>query len=170
LKDAEQRLVDLDQQIYTAFYQLADDKQKTSLETYYQALHHHAETAEKIYELYNQFMDELSPIYGSMPYEEIEGTLAKVYTTETHFKGYMRAALTNEYYTAFAQTEDQELIKTYSESDVKYFDGKHYDNENLELLNKATSAFVETTARVAYQLKNALLNFKLALLNRELHK
>ncbi|WP_188413045.1 M48 family metallopeptidase [Mucilaginibacter galii] len=164
--EAEKQLVGLDQTIYTSFYNLAQEQNRQLLEEKYQALIAHQKTTTDAYVLYEKLVEEINPVYSNMQFEQINDTLAKVYLTEKELKNRLQEITADDDYKASITPEQKEILDQYMPNDLKYFDGQHYDNENLVLFNKATVAYVNITVQRFYELKNSLLNFKLKLLKQ----
>lgn len=165
-KQAEQQLSNLDQTIYASFYHLANTGQKSTLAQKCKALMDHQKLAAEAYALYDKLTEEVNPVYNNMQFEQINDTLAKVYVTEKEFKTRLQQIAVDEQYVLSITPEQKEVLDSYLPNELKYFDGQHYDNENLVLFNKAAVAYINITNKRFYELKSGLLNFKLELLKQ----
>jgi Zn-dependent protease with chaperone function len=165
LTKEEQKLRELDQHIYNLFYGLANDEGKLELKTGYQTLIDFQETAEQATALYGKLMAEMSPVYGTMQFADINDTLAKVYQTEKQLKAQLTQMLNTNEYSGCISPEQLTTVEKYLAEDWKYFDGQVYNNDNLAIFNNAADTYILIINKKQYTLKNDLLNFKLSLLN-----
>jgi Zn-dependent protease with chaperone function len=165
-KQAELQLSNLDQTIYTSFYTLAGTSMQSLLAQKYVTLMEQQKIVTNAYNLYEKLMEEVNPVYDTLQFDEINDTLAKVYITEKELKSHLQQIANDEHYTSNITPEQKEVLDRYLPNDLKYFDGKHYDNENLVLFNKAAVAYIQIIGQRFYEVKNDLLTFKLDLLQQ----
>lgn len=156
------QLKDLDQEIYTLCYHLADNNERIKLRQHYQELLAIQTVAQNDYDNYEQIVNEMSPVYQNLTSQQIEDTLDKVYSSEKKLKPRLKEILSDDKYNPYLTADKRAVLEKYSSEDLKYFVTR-YSQTNLEIFNNAMDAYVKTISTCHFEIKNSALTFQLNL-------
>lgn len=167
IEQADKALTELDQEIYTSFYWLADDEARARLCEHYSALLEYQILEKQDQERYMKIINEMSPVYTDMKTEDIETTLNQVYETEKEVKPRLQEIITDGAYNPYMSAEHRAALEKYVAEERKYFVTR-YSNTNLAIFNEAMDAYAYVITKRRFDTKNDLLNFQLSLLTNQI--
>ncbi len=165
IENTELKIADLDKRIFMFFYQKAEKKGsgQSFADQYKLALFYQSRAASD-YDNYNTIMSDMSPVYTKQKPDVINNTLSKVYFKEKMIKPRLREVINDPSLTAYITDTQKKDIEKYLSKSWVYYEG-HYDNHAIEIFNKGVNAYIEIVAARSFNIKKALFEFQLSLID-----
>ncbi|GGB07453.1 M48 family metallopeptidase [Mucilaginibacter rubeus] len=161
----QKRIEELDKNLFLFFYMRSTDTQREMLIAQYNNLFNYQQEAVADYEMYNNIMRALAPVYNKMTVEQIHDTLAEVYKQERYVKKRMHETITDETSRKYFNEEQIKILEDYLAAKHTYYLEPRYDNQALQNFNEAMEVYVLGIAKRNFEIKKDLLNFQLQLVN-----
>jgi len=117
------------------------------------------------YEMYNNIMRALAPVYNKMTVEQIHDTLAEVYKQERYVKKRINETITDETSRKYFNEVQIKILEDYLAVKHTYYLEPRYDNQALQNFNEAMEVYVLGIAKRNFEIKKDLLNFQLQFVN-----
>jgi len=169
LKADRAKLREHDQEIYYIARRNASVKGlQNELENAFQLMFSQVNRTEADISLYNELMQEVAPAYSRLPYDEIKVLVMKIIHKEKQLKERICEILENERILQVSEfREDIEHIQALNSSSHVYFTHGKYLEEQLDLLNLASNAFLNITTGYCFMVKKEALEMQLKLLQAQ---
>ncbi|MFC0515059.1 M48 family metallopeptidase [Mucilaginibacter angelicae] len=164
-KIVQKRIEDLDKQLFLFFYKHSAGTERELLTMQYNSLFKYQQEAITDYDMYNNIMRAMAPVYNKMTPDQINDTLAEVYKQERHIKNRIKEILTDEITRAYFNEEEVKTLEGYLAAKHIYYLKPGYDNKALQNFNEAMDIYVSGIAKRNFEIKKNLLNFQLQLIN-----
>ena len=166
LNEKEERLTELDKNIFRMFYKAAStDGQKKELVDYYDKVFKYQTDATIDYGNYNMMMNAVQPVYTQMSYSNIYSVVNKIYELERDVKPRMTEVLKESNIKPFINETQRAILDTYLNNKWVYFLEPKYDSNALAVLNNGFNTYVNVLARRNFKFKKDLFDFQLTLIN-----
>lgn len=115
---------------------------------------------DEMVELYNKMEEGVSFIQYSTPLDEINQRLDILKkNAELNFRETIKKLLDRTSYTAILTQEEKDQLMQYTSREPNYFDGKEYNNDELQILFGVMGIFRSIISRAYYQHKKDMLNY-----------
>ncbi|MDB5148557.1 MAG: hypothetical protein JWQ57_2577 [Mucilaginibacter sp.] len=161
----QKRIEGLDKQLFLFFYKHSAGTQRQILVTQYNSLFKYQHEALTDYDMYNNIMRALSPVYNKMTVDQIHDTLAEVYKQERHIKNRIKEIIADETTREYFNEDHAKTLEEYLAAKHTYYLEPRYDNKALQNFNEAMDIYVSGIAKRNFEIKKNLLNFQLKLIN-----
>ncbi|SCW37407.1 M48 family metallopeptidase [Mucilaginibacter sp. NFR10] len=165
MKLCKKRIEELDKNLFLFFYMRSTDTQREMLIAQYNNLFDYQQEAVADYEMYNNIMRALAPVYNKMTVEQIHDTLAEVYKQERYVKKRINETITDETSRKYFNEVQIKILEDYLAVKHTYYLEPRYDNQALQNFNEAMEVYVLGIAKRNFEIKKDLLNFQLQFVN-----
>lgn len=167
LEDIKARIKELDKNVFIYFYNIAGTDDTRKLLAYkYRLLFKYQTVAIKDIDKYNNILAAMQPVYGKMKPPQIRETVNHVYSEEKKVKPRMKEIIGDESIRDHINPDDLKAIQIYLGNNWLYYMNPNYDNNAINVFNKAMGAYAAIVYQVGFSIKNELLNFQAGLLNK----
>lgn len=152
--------------IYKYFYNIESKLNVTGkLKEHYSQYFEFEKEVESRFALYNNLVNGLQFTHVKTPFEDIEVNILKIKPLEREIKSDIKKILSNSLFTEQVDSEIKLDMERYADSDLKYFNGSKYLDENLNILYSGVNAYLNFTLRTRFLLKKNLLAYKAELIS-----
>ena len=163
--DTENNIKHLDRRTFLYFYNVTENEEsRAELVSKYRGLFACQREAQKDYDLCNDLLTALSPVYGKMQPPQIRATMTEVYNRERGLKPRMKEIVDNNDWKNFISDENLKAVNIYLKNNWQYYLSPNYDNNAINILNKAIQAYINIVNEKGYNVKRDLLDFQAELL------
>ncbi|WP_207425091.1 M48 family metallopeptidase [Pedobacter sp. SYSU D00535] len=123
------------------------------------------EATEQDIKFFQELFQEVSKAYTQLPFAAIQELVARILEKEKLLKNRLEEILADEKILRLASLkEDLELARRFCDSQHLYFADNGYRNDELDLLNDASRAFLNLSTRYSFEVKKLALECQLRLL------
>ncbi|QEM11609.1 M48 family metallopeptidase [Mucilaginibacter rubeus] len=161
----QKRVEELDKQLFLFFYTRSAGAEREALISQYNSLFKYQQEAITDYDMYNNIMRALAPVYNKMTVDQIHDTLAEVYKQERHVKNRINEIIADQTTREYFNDEQIKTLEGYLAAKHTYYLEPRYDNKALQNFNEAMDAYVSGIAKRNFEIKKSLLNFQLTLIS-----
>jgi hypothetical protein len=166
LKEKEERLRELDKNIFRLFYKTAvTDELKKELVDHYDKVSRYQTDATIDYGNYNMMMNAMRPVYTQMSYGNIYSTVNGIYDLEKDVKPRMIEVLKEINTKPFINEHQRAILDKYLNNKWVYFLEPKYDNNALTVINNGFNTYIDVLVRRNFKFKNELFDLQLKLVN-----
>jgi len=166
LKEKENKLVDLDKNVFRMFYKAAStEDEKKQLITHYEKVFKYQADAQQDFGNYNMMMNAIQPVYTTMSYSNIYSAVNHIYDVEKDIKPRITEVLAETGTQPFIDEAQATALDKYLKNKLVYFLEPKYDNQALSTLNNAMGIYVDVLYRRNHQFKKDLFDFQLTLIS-----
>ena len=156
---ARQELEELDKQFFLFFYKNSADPE--SILFAYKSFLNNQKQVEQHFDLYTKMINDASPMYQTMKFDQIEHTVNKISGTEDNFKPALKQLLNNEVYQQFIQPAHRDYIEKYLDKKWIYFSRPVYNSQAIEVLQNALGAYKDIITEMYFLKKKELTELQL---------
>ncbi|MEO3403737.1 M48 family metallopeptidase [Mucilaginibacter sp. CAU 1740] len=160
LVKTQKQIQELDKNIFTFFYTNADLARQQILVNKYQELFKFQKEAAADYDLYNEIMKAISPIYNQMTSDRIIDTLGVVYKQERQVKARIKEIIDTPTGLSYYNATQIAIIEAYLAAQHIYYTNPGYDNNAINKFNEALSTYITGISNRNFEIKKDLLNFQ----------
>jgi len=167
LEDIKGRIKELDKNVFIYFYNIAGtDENRKLLADKYRLVFKYQTDAIKDLDRYNDILAAMKPVYGKMKPAQIRETVNQVYAEEKKVKPRMREIIENERIRDHINPDDLKAVQVYLGNNWLYYMNPNYDNNAINVFNKAMRAYAVIIYQAGLSVKNELLDFQAGLLTK----
>lgn len=155
----EEKLATLDKRVFKFFYNKSQKKDSV-IDAYKQYFEAQKQTKEH-FEFYDKLAAEISPIFTTMKYADIEKAVSVIYNREEELKPLLRHFIDNENYSKLISVEDLKSLEIYLSKKWIYFNKKTYDDPSVDLLTRTVRTYYSTVSEYLFLAKKNLTDNQL---------
>ncbi len=162
---ADQRIKELDQQIFIFFYNhcKSDDEKAVLIAKYRELFSRQAEALDDR-AMRNELLRVMKPVYTKMKPPQIRATVTDVYLKEKKIKPRLNAIVADEEWKKYISPKNLDALNIYLRTNWQYYMNPNYDENAIKVLNKAMTAYANiVNERLLLTIKD-LLDFEAGIL------
>ena len=160
--NAVKQIEEIDKKAFIYFYNLAETPElRTQLVDKYRYLFTLQKDAVKHYDLHNDMMRAMNPVYGRMNPIQIMNTLDHVYKQERKIKPRIKEIIADEKMKSYMNEEQLKMLANYIDAKLVYYLEPTYDNKAISTFNKAMDAYISAISNRNYMVIKDLLDYQI---------
>jgi Zn-dependent protease with chaperone function len=165
LEDIKERIKEIDKNVFVYFYNIdKTNETKKKLVDKYRLLFKSQTEALKDIDMQNDILAAMQPVYSKMKPPQIRDTVNNVYSEEKKVKPRLREIIEDDSIRDHVNPDDLKAIQIFLNHNWLYYMSPNYDNNAIDVFNKAMRAYAAIVYQLGFSVKNDLLNFQAGLL------
>jgi Zn-dependent protease with chaperone function len=164
-KQTQTRIEALDKNVFIYFYGIvASTETREQLVNKYRNLFKYQTDAVKDFDMYDDMMRAINPIYSKMTPINIMNTLDVVYATEKKLKPRLKEIIADVETRTYITDERLKALEYYINAKLIYYYEPTYDKRSIAEFNRAMDAYISSILKRNFEIKKDLLNFQISIM------